>query len=130
MSVDTDTGSLLMQLRDAGERLRGANRHSPEGQAAKILAYDDIRAWGAEAFRLGVTKRKIAETVAISATQLDNILTGRTKLVRRDRNPEALDVAQQLRVLAEWIRDPNDDTRPPVETADALDAAVRILVAS
>lgn len=129
--MDTPEASgLLEQLTNAGQRRAAANRHSPEGLAAIGLAYDDIRALTPEAVRLGVTKRRVAEAVGVSPVQLYNILTGHTKTVQRPRNPEAVDVASQLQVLAEWLRDPGDYVYPPEGTVEALEKAMRLLVAS
>lgn len=125
-----DVGAVLMQLRDAGQRRAGANRHTPTGMATLDAAYRDIRWLAAEARRLGLTVKTVYETLGISRTALDNILNKRTGTAPAPAVPlEAVNVAEQLRVLAEWIRDPSDDTRPPAETAEALDAAVRLLVA-
>lgn len=124
-----------MHLRDAGERRANANRHTPDGMKALHAAYADIRYWTAEARRLRtpegrhlITVRRVAATVGISPSGLDNIINNRVGAVPSSTSSEAVDVAQQLRTLAEWIRDPSDDTRPPAETAEALDAAVRLLV--
>lgn len=127
--TESELGTALMHLRDAGERRAHANRHTRDGIEQLTHAYSDIRVWAAEARRLGATVKSVYETVGISRTALDNILNNKTGAKTAPHvAPEAVDVAQQLRTLAEWIRDPSDDTRPPAETAEALDAAVRLLV--
>ena len=124
--TEIELGDLLVQLRDAGERLKGTSRHTLDGIATKAAIYEDIRAWTPEAIRLGASVKTIYETLGMSRTMLDNIRTGKVKIAQ-GRSADAAGVAEQLRVLAEWIRDPSDDTRPPVETADVLDRAVALL---
>lgn len=80
METTTEAGELLIQLRDAGKRRAEANRHTLPGLQALSQAYEDIRAWTAEATRLGVTKGQVAEAVGVSRTQLFNILSGKTKV--------------------------------------------------
>jgi hypothetical protein len=129
--TEDEVGAVLMQLRDAGQRRANSNRHTAAGRSARDAAYRDIRWLAAEASRLGLTVKLVYETLGISRTALDNILNKRTGTAPAPVVPlEAVGVAEQLRVLAEWIRDSNDDTRPPAETADALDAAVRLLLSS
>jgi hypothetical protein len=78
METTTEADELIAQLEDAGERRASANRHKLAGLQQLAKAYEDIRAYTAEASRLGVTKKRVAEAVGLSRQGLDNILTGKT----------------------------------------------------
>jgi ParB-like chromosome segregation protein Spo0J len=78
METTTEADELIAQLEDAGQRRASANRHKLAGLQQLAKAYEDIRAYAAEASRLGITKKRVAEAVGLSRQGLDNILTGKT----------------------------------------------------
>ena len=78
METTTEAAELIAQLEDAGQRRASANRHKLAGLQQLAKAYEDIRTYTAEASRLGITKKRVAEAVGLSRQGLDNILTGKT----------------------------------------------------
>jgi len=80
VTVEDEVAELIEKLRAAGARRASANRHRWDGMQQLTTAFEDIRVYAAEAERIGVSKKRIAEAVGVSRQQLHNILTGATKM--------------------------------------------------
>jgi CRP-like cAMP-binding protein len=80
VTVEDEVAELIEKLRDAGARRASANRQRWDGMQQLATAYGDIRTYAAEAERIGITRKQIAEAVGVSRQQLYNILVGATNL--------------------------------------------------
>jgi hypothetical protein len=78
MTVEDEAAELIEQLREAGVRRASANRHHLDGMRQLSKAYEDICVYAAEAARIGVSRKQIAEAVGVTRQQLHNILTRTT----------------------------------------------------
>jgi CRP-like cAMP-binding protein len=77
MSAEVD--EILTQLRQAGERRRAASRYTSDGLRTREAALADIRAYGAEARRLKVTHKQLADTLGVGDSTWYAILSGTRK---------------------------------------------------
>jgi hypothetical protein len=80
VTAEEEAERLIQQLRDAGDRRASANRHRLEGMQQLNAAYEDIRVYAAEAERLGITRKQVADAVGVTRQQLHNILTRTTSM--------------------------------------------------
>jgi hypothetical protein len=74
--VTTEVDEILTQLRLAGERRNRASRHTAHGMAERAAALADIRAYAAEARRLKVTHRQLADAVGVKRSAWFELMNG------------------------------------------------------